>query len=148
MNKLQKHRISEDGLVLTSGNLEIRRYRTDVQTPYKEDGIWMMPSYINRNRTVIDDNEMTVCTFDTFLSDEEVEKYARIFAAGPKMLEALVACHDIMHDLVAENREDTSVGIVMDPEIDKAYLTLYAAIVQATNDPDYVKSFVLGHIQS
>jgi hypothetical protein len=35
-----------------------------------------------------------------------------------------------MHDLVAENREDTSVGIVMDPEIDKAYLTLYAAIVE------------------
>lgn len=67
------------------------------------------------------------------LGRQRAEENARLISAAPKMLDALLKCHDYMHDLVAESPDQT-VGLFKDPELEKAYMTLRAAIYSATKD--------------
>ena len=73
------------------------------------------------------------------LGRQKAEENARLISAAPKMLDALLKCHDYMHDLVAESPDET-VGIFKDDELEKAYMTLRAAIASATNDPAIIPS--------
>ena len=126
--------------------LEIHQYSTETEFPFKAEGVWHFPSYVGE-KTVIDWGGETVCTIHQSLPASDILKFARLFTAAPEMLKALELCHDIMHDMVAEGRSDPSGYASPDLEAEAAFFTLRAAMVQATNDPDHIKSFILDKLQ-
>lgn len=113
----------------------------------KNEGIWEMRGNVDSDHILITQTDQETGLTGDFqgshickiypgygeLGRKKAEENARLIAAAPKMLDALLKCHDYMSDLIAENIQDESVGIFADPDLEKAYMTLKTAIALATN---------------
>lgn len=123
----------------------------------KHNGIWEMSGNVERNYIQITKTEQENGLMGDFqgshiceihpaygkLGRKKAEINARLIAAAPLMLSALLKCHDYMHDLVAAN-PGANVSDLKDADLGKAYKAVWDAINAATQDETIIPpTFVL-----
>jgi hypothetical protein len=116
-----------------SRKFDIYQYINDPElNPTKQDGVWHVFGEVEHIH--IKDTQSGCAIFpDAEGTMETALELAHLLANAPKMLSAILACHDYMHDLYQENTQDLSVGIFKDEALDRAYFSLKAAILSALN---------------